>query len=294
MKFRIKWLAALVTAVLSCCTLTACGGDDDDEPDNSGDISLVVGCWKGSSDSQPEWTQYVQIRGDYTATIWIAYTEELPKYRTIYQGTLIWDYDGTKWDFVEENNYSFAEYDLWYLPGQNLLKFSDNLYLHRCLASEIPTEPANSGGNSGGGNSSSGGNSGNSNNNQGESQSNNLKILLNHRTWSWNRGTFDNGFFTFYDSNKIQFLTVGKSTVGSVGVPTLSAQGTFTVIGNTLTATYTDVSVDPSLTSVQMSSHFPGWSVGSTKTVRYTIKSIDDSGLTLTDGSQTWYLDPLF
>lgn len=129
---------------------------------------------------------------------------------------------------------------------------------------------------------------------QGDTQPQYLKTLLNHKVWSWYKSTYDNGFFTFYDTNKIQFVNSGKSMIGSYGVPNLDARGTFTISGSTLTATYSDVSVDVSLTNSQMSTNFPGWSVGSTKTVKYTIKSLDDSGLILTDGSKTWILGPLF
>lgn len=136
--------------------------------------------------------------------------------------------------------------------------------------------------------------SGNSNNNQGGTQSQHLKILLNHTTWSWNKSSYDNGFFSFYETNKIQFVSAGKSKKGSYGVPNLDARGTFSISGNTITATYGSVSVSTYLTSSEMSSHFPGWSVGSSRTVKYTIKSLTDDFLVITDGTTTWNLEPLF
>ena len=143
-----------------------------------------------------------------------------------------------------------------------------------------PTDNNNSGENDQGGD------------NTGNNQSQYLQILLKHWNWSWDKGLYDSGFFTFYNQNKIQFLTVGKSQIGSYGIPNLNARGTFSISGSTLTATFNDISVDPSLSSQEMSKHFPGWVAGSSKTVKYTIKSLTDENLTLTDGSKTWYLTP--
>ena len=125
-------------------------------------------------------------------------------------------------------------------------------------------------------------------------KSNYLTTLLNHVTWSWWDGIHDNGFFTFYETNKIYYLEAGKSSIGSFGEPNLNALGTFSINGNTLTATYDDVSVSGYLTSSEISKHFPGWRVGQSRTVRYTIKSLTDDELTLTDGTNTWNLEPFF
>lgn len=126
----------------------------------------------------------------------------------------------------------------------------------------------------------------NGNSSGGSNQSSYQSILLKYVSWHWS-----GGHFTFYETNKIEFVTTGKDKIGSYGVPYLRARGTFTISGSTLTATYSSVDVYPSLTDSQMSRNFPGWSVGTSRTIVYTIKSISDSELILTDGSKTWTLE---
>ncbi|MCM1452289.1 MAG: hypothetical protein NC102_08515 [Clostridium sp.] len=143
----------------------------------------------------------------------------------------------------------------------------------------------------GGGN---GGNNGGNGNGGGSSDktSETLSVLLEHRAWSWYKGGYDTGFFTFYDKNKTAFGKSGTSAVGSYGVPTLNAKGSFSLSGRMIIANYNDISIDPDVEAAFK--QFPGWTNGGSKTVYYTIKSISDSGLTLSDGTTTWYLEPFF
>lgn len=285
------WLMSLIIlSFVSMASLTSCGGDDPDEPeipeyptnpdtpsdDDDESKYEIVGTWEANY----EWkysgvieTIVLEIFRDETYSFVSTSTND----PTPFPGTGKWSYnkDTHKWH-LGATSYSMIPGDYILVNGQLILYvyFDDG-------SSRTVTYNRKSG-------------SGNSGNNQGGNQSQYLKTLLNHKTWSWYMSSYDNGFFTFYDTNKIQFVNSGKSKMGSYGVPTLDARGTFTISGSTLTATYNSVSVDPSLTSSEMATHFPGWSVGSTKTVKYTIKSLNDNGLTLTDGSKVWNLEPLY
>lgn len=284
------FLSCFIIPMIMGVLVTSCGGDEPDEPEtpeypNYSDNTTddydeskyeIVGTWEANY----EWkysgvieTIVLEIFRDETYSF-VSTSTNNP---TPFPGTGKWSYnkDSHKWHLGATSS-SMIPGDYILVNGQLILYvyFDDG-------SSRTVTYNRKSG-------------SGNSGNNQGGNQSQHLKTLLNHKTWSWYKSSYDNGFFTFYDTNKIQFVNSGKSKMGSYGVPTLDARGTFTISGSTLTATYSSVSVDPSLTSSEMSTHFPGWSVGSTKTVRYTIKSLNDNGLTLTDSSKTWNLEPLF
>lgn len=118
-------------------------------------------------------------------------------------------------------------------------------------------------------------------------------ILLNGRNWTCYNGGYNSVIFTFYNNNNIQFVNSGKYRVGSYGVPTLDARGTFYVSGSSLTATYTSIMTDPS--GIKVNDHFPGWSsyIGSSRTITYRIISVDNNTLKLSDGQNTWTLNKL-
>lgn len=116
-----------------------------------------------------------------------------------------------------------------------------------------------------------------------------LQVLLNHRIWTWYASTYDSGFFVFGDHDKIGYVRSGKP-IGSYGYAGLSAEGTFTLSGNIITANYTEVFTDPG--DIDISKYFPGCNLDRPKTVRYTIVDISDNELILTDGSERWYLTP--
>ncbi|MCM1483059.1 MAG: hypothetical protein NC043_01910 [Muribaculaceae bacterium] len=284
-KYLSRFLFFIVIIMMIGVPLTSCGGDEPDNPE-----------YPDKNDSTDEDDEYkYQIVG-----IWEA------KYTWKYSGII----ETIVLEFFRNETYSFVStstndpkpfpgtgkwsYDKkthkWHLGGTSSSMIpGDYVLVNGQLILSVQFEDGSSRTviynrrNS----------SGNSDDNEGSSQSQSQTILIKHKTWSWYKNSYDNGFFTFYDTNKIQFVNSGKSKMGSYGVPTLDARGTFTISGNTLSATYNSVSADPSLTSSEMSKHFPGWSIGKTKAVKYTIKSLDNNGLTLTDGSTTWSLEPI-
>ncbi len=115
-------------------------------------------------------------------------------------------------------------------------------------------------------------------------------ILLKHKTWSWYKSQYDNGFFTFSGNRDVQFLQSGNKKVGSYGIPTLDARGTFEINGNSLDCIYLDVSVDPTNAANQ----FPDWNIGHTRRIVYTIEKLTDNQLILKNGSAKLILKPEF
>ena len=113
-------------------------------------------------------------------------------------------------------------------------------------------------------------------------------ILLKHKTWSWYNSQYDNGFFTFSGTRDVQFLQSGNKKVGSYGIPILDARGTFEISGNTLDCIYLDVMIDPTSASDQ----FPGWNIGHTRRIVYTIEKLTDDELILKEGTTKLILKP--
>ncbi len=289
-KMFTKNFLFIFSVILSLFAFTSCGGNDPDEPEISKypltpDTPLddddetkyeIVGTWE----AQYKWT-YSNVIQTIVLEIFrnetYSFVSTSTNDPTPFPGSGKWSYnkDAHSWHLGATSN-SMIPGDYILVNGQLILY----VYFDDGSSRTIIYNRKNGSGNSG--------------TDTGDTQSKYLKTLLNHKTWSWYKSSYDNGFFTFYDTNQIQFVNSGKSNVGSYGVPVLDARGRFTISGSTLTASYSSVSVDPSLTSSEMSKHFPGWSVGSAKTVRYTIKSLNDEALTITDGSKTWNLEPLF
>lgn len=115
-------------------------------------------------------------------------------------------------------------------------------------------------------------------------------ILLSHKTWSWDKGQYNNGFFSFYGTNNVQFLQSGSSKIGSYGIPNLDARGTFNINGNKLECKYDAIFIDPS----EATNQFPNWKTGGYRQIIYTIEKLNDNELVLKEGSNKYTLKPLY
>lgn len=260
-------------------TITACGGGDNDEPDNpyipdtpntpnepdepaedshKYDIVGIWECyyyWKYSGITE-------HITFDIKSNGTLSYSDTDDNGGTPDYGSGTWSYQNNSWSISTNSTLTSGTY----------VMVNNQLIFHQDFADGSSRTVIF--------------NRVNDNNQPNETDY--KSILLKHKTWSWYNSQYDNGFFTFSGTRDVQFLQSGNKKVGSYGIPILDARGTFEISGNTLDCIYLDVMIDPTSASDQ----FPGWNIGHTRRIVYTIEKLTDDELILKEGTTKLILKP--
>lgn len=269
-------IACYAIAISLGLSMTSCGGDEPeipdtpvipdtpDDPKEDPQKYDIVGVWE----TYYKWaysgiTQHITLDIKTNGTLSCSSTDDYGQ--DPWYGTGSWTYSNNSWSLLTGSSMISGKYII--VNGQLICNtvFEDG-------SSRTVTYNRISGGNG----------------TQGEQDY--KSMLIKHKTWTWDNGQYDNGFFTFYGTNNVQFLQSGSSKVGSYGIPNLDARGTFSINGNKLECTYVNISIDPSNASNQ----FPNWKIGSTRKITYSIDKLTDTELILKDGNIKYTLKPLY
>lgn len=116
-------------------------------------------------------------------------------------------------------------------------------------------------------------------------QVNILGALLDGLLWSTSDSKCS---FAFARNGSVQYFEQGRK-VGSYGIVSLVASGTFSINGNVMTCYYSDVSWEYSSSYPNM---FPGWTAGKGVTKTYTVKISDSCLIVITPEGTTMYMYP--
>lgn len=112
--------------------------------------------------------------------------------------------------------------------------------------------------------------------------SNNYKEILENSKFGWVTNESITRLIKFYDSNNVYYL---EESTKSSGV-NLSAKGSYSLSGKTITCTYTDIYWD--FGDSIYKNYFPGWTFGKTNTKIYTMESINVEKMVLKCDGETY------